>query len=84
MEKIKVLFAEWWKVIRKGNIANQLPTYFGLTTRHELLERIAWHELQHVRKIVSALEQIGVVPIRPLNTYQLRGLPLTETIWDEA
>ena len=76
-------FAEWWKVSKKKNFFHEVPTYFGGTTRHEMLERTVWHSAQHVRQIASLLEQIGVVSDRPLNPYQLRGLPLIETIWDE-
>ena len=83
-EKIKILFAEWWKINRKKDFSNQVPTYFGETTRHEMLERTVWHSAQHVRQFASLLEQVGVVPDRPLNQFQLRGLPLTETIWDEG
>ena len=83
-EKIKKLFAEWWRVNRKEDFSNQVPTYFGGTTRHEMLERTVWHTAQHVRQVASLLEQVGVVPDRPLNPYQIRGLPLTETIWDEG
>ena len=83
-EKFKAFFAEWWKVNRKEDFPNQVPTFFGGTTRHEMLERTVWHTAQHVRQIASLLEQVGVVPDRPLNPYQLRGLPLTKTIWDEA
>ena len=81
--EVKVRFAEWWKVSKKKNFSNEVPTYFGGTTRHEMLERTVWHTAQHVRQIASLLEQAGVVSDRPLNPYQLRGLPLTETIWDE-
>ena len=81
--EVKVRFAEWWEVSKKKNFSNEVPTYFGGTTRHEMLERTVWHTAQHVRQIASLLEQAGVVSDRPLNPYQLRGLPLTETIWDE-
>ena len=37
----------------------QVPTYFGGTTRHEMLERTVWHSTQHVRQVASLLEQCG-------------------------
>ena len=61
-----------------------VPTYFGATTRHEMLERTVWHSTQHVRQIASLLEQAGVTPDRPLTTDQIRGLPLTDKVWDDA
>jgi hypothetical protein len=39
---------------------------------------------QHTRQLASLLEQAGIVPDRPLSGADLRGLPLTDRIWDEA
>jgi hypothetical protein len=61
-----------------------VPTYFGGTTRHEMLERTVWHSAQHVRQIASLLDRAGVAPDRPLTADDIRGLPLTEMVWDEA
>lgn len=61
----------------------EVPTYFGATTRHEMLERTVWHSTQHVRQVASLLEMAGVEPDRPLQMADIAGLPLTEKIWDE-
>ena len=61
-----------------------MPTYFGGTTRHEMLERTVWHTAQHVRQVASLLERAGVAPDRPLGGEELRGLPLTDKVWDES
>ena len=45
-------------------------------------ERTVWHTGQHVRQVASLLEQAGITPDRPLSARDIRGLPLTEAIWD--
>ena len=61
-----------------------VPTYFGETSRHEMFERTVWHSAQHTRQIASLLEQAGIAPDRPLGPADIRGLPLTDKIWDDA
>ena len=82
--EVKVRFNAWWKASQKQDFSHHVPTYFGGTTRHEMLERTVWHTAQHVRQIASLLKLAGVSPERPLSPHQLKGLPLTEAIWDEA
>ena len=60
-------FTEWWKVSKKKNYSNKVPTYFGGKTRHEMLERTVWHTAPHVRQIASLLEQARVVADLLLN-----------------
>jgi hypothetical protein len=61
-----------------------VPAYFGQTSRHEMLERTVWHSTQHVRQLASLLDQAGVPADRPLTTADIKGLPLTDKIWDEV
>ena len=61
-----------------------MPTYFGETSRHEMFGRTVWHSTQHTRQIASLLEHGGIRPDRPLGPDDIRGLPLTDKIWDEA
>ena len=37
-----------------------------------------------VDSIGKLLERAGVAPDRPLTSNDIRGLPLTETVWDET
>ena len=77
-------FKNWWEGAENQDFSGDVPTYFGGTTRHEMLERTVWHSTQHFRQIGSLLEQAGVTPGRPLTSDDIRDLPLTEKIWDEA
>ena len=77
-------FQDWWKGAEGQDFSTDVPIYFGTTSRHEMLERTVWHSTQHTRQLASLLEQAGVTPDRPLARDDIRGLPLTETVWDEA
>lgn len=81
-EAVRARFARWRSA--KHDFDARVPTYFGLTSRHELLERTVWHTAQHVRQLTALLESIGIAPDRPLGAHELAGLPLTERIWDDA
>ena len=72
----------WWQRVRDEDFARPVPTYFGETSRHEMFERTVWHSAQHTRQIAALLEQTGVIPDRPLGRDDIRGLPLTDKIWD--
>ena len=83
-EAVRIRFAAWWSRVAGEDFSGGVPTYFGGTTRHEMLERTVWHTAQHVRQVASLLEQVGVAPDRPLAADDLRGLPLTDKVWDES
>ncbi len=83
-EAVRARFAAWWTGAAGGDFSGRVSTYFGATTRHEMLERTVWHTAQHVRQIASLLERAGVAPDRPLAADDLRGLPLTGRVWDES
>ena len=83
-ERVRARFNAWWARVSGGDFAVTVPTYFGDTTRHELLERTVWHSTQHTRQVASLLEQAGIVPDQPLGPEDLAGLPLTEKVWDES
>ena len=83
-EVVRERFAAWWSRTAGEDFSGRVPTYFGGTTRHEMLERTVWHTAQHVRQIASLLERTGVAPDRPLAAGDLRGLPLTDKVWDES
>ena len=83
-EKVRARFSAWWNRVAGSDFSGRVPTYFGTTTRHEMLERTVWHTAQHVRQVASLLEQAGVAPDQPLAGDDLRGLPLTDKVWDES
>lgn len=82
--QVRERFARWWQSARQQRFDGPVPTYFGGTTRHEMLERTVWHSAQHVRQLASLLEQAGVAPDRPLAARDVAGLPLTDRVWDSA
>ena len=81
-ESVRGRFSDWWSAAREESFESHVPTYFGDTTRHEMLERTVWHAAQHARQVASLLEQAGLEPDRPLGQTDIEGLPLTERIWD--
>lgn len=81
-EAVAARFERWAARARDEDFSGPVPTYFGETTRHELLERTVWHSAQHVRQLASLLERAGVEPDRPLAKADLAGLPLTGRVWD--
>ena len=83
-EAVRARFNAWWSRAAGEDFSSRVPTYFGGTTRHEMLERTVWHSAQHVRQVASLLAQAEVAPDRPLAADDLRGLPLTDKVWDES
>ena len=81
-ESVRDKFAAWWSGAQAESFDGQVPTYFGGTTRHEMLERTVWHSTQHIRQVASLLEQAGVTPDRPVTASDIDGLPLTDKVWD--
>ncbi len=79
---VRARFRAWWAASRSQSFDGQVPTYFGATTRHEMLERTVWHSAQHTRQVASLLEQAGITPEQPLGAEHIAGLPLTDRIWD--
>ena len=80
-EAVKTRFDKWATSSNGEDFNGQVPTYFGGTTRHEMLERTVWHSTQHVRQVAALLEEVGIEPDRPLTAVDIEGLPLTEKVW---
>ena len=83
-EATRERFKSWWRDNAETAFDVAVDTYFGETTRHELLERTVWHSTQHVRQVASLVEQVGLVPVAPIDAEDVAGLPLTDKVWDEA
>jgi uncharacterized damage-inducible protein DinB len=81
-EQVRRRVAGWWAGLAERSGAQPVETYYGTQPLHEVLERTAWHCTQHVRQVMSLLEQLGVPPDRPLTAADLQGLPLPEKLWD--
>jgi Glutaredoxin len=83
-EAVRERFTTWAEKTAGESFAGRVPTYFGGTTRHEMLERTVWHSTQHVRQVGSLLEQVGIKPDKTVSPAEIAGLPLTDKIWDET
>jgi hypothetical protein len=83
-ESVRTRFDAWWQRAQKQDFNGPVPAYFGQTSRHEMLERTVWHSTQHARQLASLLDQAGIAPDRPLTSADIKGLPLTDKIWDEV
>lgn len=79
---VNARFEAWARCSTGENFSAQVPTYFGGTTRHEMLERTVWHSVQHIRQVAALLELVGIKPDQPLTLADIEGLPLTEKVWD--
>ena len=42
-EVVQKRFKVWWKGAEGKDFSGDVPTYFGSTSRHEMLERTVWH-----------------------------------------
>jgi DinB superfamily len=82
-EQARVRFGAWWQAVRSEDFERTVTPYFGKTTRHEMLERAVWHMAQHARQLATLLEQEHIAPDRPLTAEDIRGLPLSDKVWDE-
>jgi uncharacterized damage-inducible protein DinB len=79
---VRERFSDWWSQAAGQDFAQDVPTYFGNTSRHEMLERTVWHSTQHTRQLTALLEQAGITPDGPVTAADIQGLPLTDKIWD--
>jgi hypothetical protein len=72
----------WWGGLADKSCRQELKTYYGMQSMHQLLERTTWHSAQHARQLAAVLERFGIAPDVPLTAGELAGLPLPERLWE--
>ncbi len=77
-------FAAWWEIANsRTDWLDKADVYYADVTRHEYLERTAWHSGQHSRQLAWALQdKFGITPERPIDPATWQGLPMPENVWD--
>ncbi|MHA1528941.1 MAG: glutaredoxin domain-containing protein [Alphaproteobacteria bacterium] len=76
-------FNVWWEAHKDGDFTLRADVYYGEQTRHDYMERAAWHSGQHTRQLMLALEKLGITPDRPLTGTDFAGLPMPEQVYDD-
>ena len=59
-----------------------VETFFGPQPLHLVLERCAWHTMQHARQLEMMLIRAGVTPKKPIPPHLLADLPIPTAVWD--
>jgi glutaredoxin len=74
----------WWETGGQSrNWKARADVYYAEQTMHDYLERTTWHAGQHTRQLMWMMEsKLGIVPVQPLGSETLGGLPMPESIWD--
>jgi hypothetical protein len=73
----------WWEGAgQSADFDAPVPTYYGPQTLHDILERTAWHTVQHVRQMLFILDGLNISPDGPIGERELAGLPLPNEVWD--
>lgn len=72
----------WWAAKADKSGKDQVNTYYGPQTLHEVLERTTWHCGQHVRQWVMLLGMQGITADNPPKEADFAGLPMPTNVWD--
>ena len=59
-----------------------VETFFAPQTLHLVLERCAWHAMQHARQLEMMLTRTGTAPTQAIAPHLLADLPLPQAVWD--
>ena len=81
-DEIIARLEQWWKSVNSGKFQQQIETFYGPISLHQLLERSTWHPAQHARQLMAVLESFGIEPDGRLTAEDLAGLPLPERLWE--
>ena len=73
---------DWGRKLSDSSSRQNVRTFYGPQTLHELLERSTWHSAQHARQLMYVLERSGISPDGPLVQKDLAGLPLPEGLFE--
>lgn len=80
---VQMRMKTWWATCEDRDCSQVVPTYYGDTPLHFVLERTAWHCAQHARQIDMMLGDMGIESDGPLTQADLEGLPVPEKVWDD-
>jgi hypothetical protein len=82
-DETRTLLRTWWDEIGVYDpLERVVESYQGIQSLLEYLERETWHTAQHTRQLTAMIEDLGIMPDRPLTPEVLDGLPLPERLWD--
>lgn len=75
----------WWNGL--GEMSNryctqEIVTYYGAQSIHQLLERSTWHSAQHVRQLIAVFERLGIALDGALAAQDFAGRPMPEKLWE--
>jgi glutaredoxin len=73
---------DWWKAVPDRACRQNVQTFYGSQSVHELLERSTWHCAQHGRQLIDVLHRYSIDPDGPLVAEDLSGLPLPEGLFE--
>ena len=74
-EKVENLDVDWSKVMN---------TYYGEQSLHSILERCAWHCIQHIRQLEYFMKGNGVEFTSNITPDLMIDLPLPDEVWDQS
>jgi hypothetical protein len=72
----------WWAAKADKSGKDEVQTYYGPQTLHEVLERTTWHCGQHVRQWVMLLGMQGIQADNPPKEADFANLPMPANVWD--
>jgi len=72
----------WWNTQADQTGKQEVQTYYGPQSLHEVMERTTWHCGQHVRQWLMLLEMAGVTPAVTLEASAFKDLPMPSSVWD--
>jgi hypothetical protein len=81
--EVRQQLQQWWQHLDDRDCRGNIDTYYGRQTLPEMLERTTWHSGQHVRQVMTLLDDLGIEPDERLDAGAFADLPLPEKVWDD-